>query len=508
MGTIIARGGARTFGNRVELTSGMINLAGTNPMTFTGAWELNGGAANGSVIQVGATSPTTISGVVSRGSLIKSGAGTLTLSGSNQYTGQTIIREGTLSVSTIGNGGTFGNLGGAPSSASYLTLSGNAAGNTGSLKYTGAGETTNRNFAMAGSGGTIDASGSGALIFGSTNSITQNTPIGSGSITGLTFNSASNVISVGTTFASQMVVGSTVTGNVNIPAGTTITEVGANFIRLSNNVTAAGTSQAMTLTFPSLMPRTLTLTGSNTDLNTLNLSLTNQSAGLTSALVKNGSGTWNLTGASTYTGGTTINAGKVFVNDTISGTTSGLGVGAVTMNGGTLGGNGSVRGNLTVNNSAAVAPGNSPGTLSVFGNVTLNSGSAFNVELNGTAPGTGYDQLVVSGTTTINGASLNLTGIPAFTQPTDLFYIVSNTGASAVSGTFSGLAEGSTVSWLVGPDTYTGTITYLGDYATNSITGGNDVLVYNVVPEPGTFAAIGVGLAALARRRNRKQKNG
>ena len=503
IGTIVARNGARTLANRVELTSGFLNIDGNNPLTLSGAFELNGSAVNGSLLQIGANSPTTISGTVSRGSLIKSGAGTLTLSGNNQYTGQTIVRAGTLSVGNIGNGGTFGNLGGAPSSASYLTLSGNAIGNTGTLKYTGGGETTNRNFALAGTGGTIDASGTGALVFGSTNSITQNTPIGSGSITGLTFNSASNVISVGTTFASQLVVGSTVSGNVNIPTGTTITEVGSNWIRLSNNVTAGGTAQALTLTFPTGAQRTLTLTGSNTDLNTLNLSLGNQSTGLTSALVKNGTGTWNLTGASTYTGGTTINAGRLYVNDTASATTSGLGVGAVTINGGTLGGNGSVRGNVTANSGATVAPGNSPGVLSVFGNVTLNSGSNFNVELTGTAVGTQYDQLVVSGTTTLNNANLNILSVPVYPALSDQFFIINNTGTGAVSGTFNGLAEGASFSWVLGGDTFTANITYLGDFGTNSLTGGNDVLVYNVVPEPGTFAAIGVGLAALARRRRR-----
>ncbi len=56
--------------------------------------------------------------------------------------------------------------------------------------------------------------------------------------------------------------------------------------------------------------RTLTLTGSNTGANTLAAVLGDDASGATS-LAKSGAGTWVLTGASTYTGSTTINAGTL-----------------------------------------------------------------------------------------------------------------------------------------------------------------------------------------------------
>src|SRR5262249_6100802 len=53
---------------------------------------------------------TTFSGVISgTGGLVKIGAGTLTLTGANSYTGPTIVSGGMLQV---GNGGTVGNIGG------------------------------------------------------------------------------------------------------------------------------------------------------------------------------------------------------------------------------------------------------------------------------------------------------------------------------------------------------------------------------------------------------------
>ena len=74
--------------------------------------------------------------------LTKSGAGTQVLSGTNTFTGVTTLSAGTLSVSAIGNGGLAGNLGQATNAASNLVFDG------GTLQYTGASASTDRNFTI------------------------------------------------------------------------------------------------------------------------------------------------------------------------------------------------------------------------------------------------------------------------------------------------------------------------------------------------------------------------
>ena len=127
--------------------------------------------------------------------LIKTGAGTLILSGNNSFTGPITIDQGVLSVSTIANKGKACNLG-----AGDLTLSG------GVLSYTGtaANVSTDRGFALAGSGGTIDVhnattsltftgavtgsqagltkTGSGTLILSGANSYTGLTTVQQGAL--------------------------------------------------------------------------------------------------------------------------------------------------------------------------------------------------------------------------------------------------------------------------------------------------------------------------------------
>ncbi|HEY4414645.1 MAG TPA: glycoside hydrolase N-terminal domain-containing protein [Verrucomicrobiae bacterium] len=90
-------------------------------------------------------------------------------------------------------------------------------------------------------------------------------------------------------------------------------------------------------------------------------------------IAKTGAGTMALTGANTYTGGTTVTNGILLVNN-LSG--SGTGNGSVIVyTGGTLAGSGSVGG--TVINNGALSPGtNGSGTLST-GAETWNSGSSF-----------------------------------------------------------------------------------------------------------------------------------
>lgn len=165
-------------------------------------------------------------------------------------------------------------------------------------------------------------------------------------------------------------------------------------------------------------------------------------------------GSLTLTGTNTYTGTTSVN--DIFVaNGTI---------GPVTVaSGGTLKGIGTV-GVLTVSAGGTVAPGESPGCLS-SGNTVI-SGN-FDVEIGGTTACTGYDQLQVTGTVNVTGATLNTSLFDDFVPEVDnTFTIILNDAADAVTGTFAGLAEGAT--FEVGRVTFS--ISYVGG-------DGNDVVL-------------------------------
>jgi hypothetical protein len=81
-------------------------------------------------------------------------------------------------------------------------------------------------------------------------------------------------------------------------------------------------------------------------------------------------------------------------------------------------------------------------------NFTAGAGTFTDFTLdNSTTPGTGYDQIVASGTVTIDpAASINLSETPGFVPAAgSVFRLIDNTGSSAISGTFANLADGSTV---------------------------------------------------------------
>ncbi|WP_291617741.1 FG-GAP-like repeat-containing protein [Bradyrhizobium sp.] len=154
------------------------------------------------------------------------------------------------------------------------------------------------------------------------------------------------------------------------------------------------------------------------------------------ALVLDGAGKLVLSGTNTYTGATTIVEGTLQVDGSIANS-------AVTVqDGGTLGGNGAT-GAVTLEAGATLAPGASAGLLNT-GNLSFEVGATFAVELGGASAGVGgYDQIHVSGTVYLNGATLSTSLVNAFDPASGTFTIIDNDGTSdAVSGTFAGLTEG------------------------------------------------------------------
>ena len=108
-------------------------------------------------------------------------------------------------------------------------------------------------------------------------------------------------------------------------------------------------------------------------------------------VVQAGSGQTILTGASTYSGPTTVAAGLLTVNGSI---TSSVLVGA----GGALGGNGAV-GPTSILAGGTLAPGNSVGTLTVNGNLAFAAASVYMVEVQGNSA----DRTNAGGTATLAG---------------------------------------------------------------------------------------------------------
>ncbi|TWT97675.1 Autotransporter-associated beta strand repeat protein [Botrimarina colliarenosi] len=234
-----------------------------------------------------------------------------------QYNGST------LTVTSLANGGVASGIGSSSSAAANLHLQG------GTLRYEGAATTTDRLFTIGTRGATLDASGSGALVFSNAGALTIDTAEArSGVTSGPAFGFETGTTPASTSVAyniadtSDLVPGMQIAGNFLTESASdddmTITITGIQSptrVQFSDPLGPFVNFGATpsTLTFIDVA-RTFTLTGSNTGNNVLKPIIADSPTNVVN-LDKTGAGKWILQGANTYTGDTTIESGVLSITN-------------------------------------------------------------------------------------------------------------------------------------------------------------------------------------------------
>ena len=189
-----------------------------------------------------------------------------------------------------------------------------------------------------------------------------------------------------------------------------------------------------------------------------------------------------LTGNNSYSGNTTVSAGTLYVSNT---TGSGTGSGTVTVNSGaTLGGTGSIAGNIAA--TGAIAPGEGGiGTLKAGGDVTWYSGNAWKFDLSSNSAAS--DKLEITGALTKSGSGFVF----------DFMNISPKWGETFTLATFA-----STTFTLSDIDLAASIATLgAGSYSASSFAVNSTSLTFTAVPEPTSALAALLLSAGLFRRR-------
>jgi len=371
-GTTNINGGTVAIASETNIGTGTLAfdagvLQTTGATTLANAVTLGTG---GGTVQTDAE--TELSGVISgAGALTKTGAANLTLSGVNTYSGGTTVSAGTLTGTAVSLQGDIVN------NAALVFDDAVGGAYAGDLSGTG----------------TVTKTGTGIVTFSGTNSYTGATAINEGTLiaggTGIGDTSAVTVGDDGTLLlGADETIGSLAgTGAVDAAAFTLTAGGNGGSTEFSGTLDGAGFAKAGT--------GALTLSGTGTlgDLAVDGGSLLVSGDFTAPAAVASGATLDVLTGGA-LTGDVTGAAGSFTkVNGTVTGAVA---------NAGTLSGAGTIVGDVT--NSGTVAPGNSPGILTVNGNYTQTSTGSLAAEITPvTTAGTGYDQLSVTGTAALDG---------------------------------------------------------------------------------------------------------
>ena len=305
-------------GTVASLTADQLQFAGGTLAVNTGfAMSNNRGItlnSGGGTIDVASGQTLGIGGVITgANNLTKSGSGTLTLSGANNYSGGTTISEGTLQ---LGNGSTTGAL----SASSSIINNGTLAFNR-SIAVT-----QGTDFGLISGSGAVTTIGTGALTLGGDNTYSGTTTVATGgrldvavSANALGSTAAGTIVNSGGQLRLQNVTigaealtisGTGISGSVGAIRGGSGSSTYGGKVTLAANATLF-TSGAVGLTFDvasgdafDLGNNTLTFDGTGTH------QVKDGIAG-TGGLLKTGSGLLAVSGTSSYNGTTTVSNGTL-----------------------------------------------------------------------------------------------------------------------------------------------------------------------------------------------------
>lgn len=471
--------------------SSPISWASGNSLTLTAANNIAinagitiGNSALAQLVLNAAGSVTQTAAIGGSGALVQQGAGTLTLSQTNTYSGGTSILGGTVNVATL------------PSAAGNSTIgTGNLTINGGVINYTGTNVNFNRAITVGASGGTIRVTNTIARTLTLSGGIAN-----AGILTFDTTGTAPANITVstlgisGTGGVTKEGAGTLTLGIANTFTGAT--QINAGLASLSNaNALGSGATQSSSITVASGARLN---TGFNGTLgNTNSITISGIGAGGLGALTSStNSGT--LTNAITLAGNTSIGgASGLILNGVINDGGSGysltkLGVGTTTLGGSNTftGATLVSAGTLSLSNADGLGSGATQSS-----SITVSSGAALNM---------GFATNTLGNTNTINlaGTGVSAAGALRATTSTDTLSnaivltdnaSIGSTGTMILNGIISDGGSGYSLTKVgTGVITLNGVNTYSGG---TSITAGTlGVTNKNALGTTGSLALSGSGI--------------
>ena len=512
-----------------QLGSGTTILTGANyngsTLISAGTLQVGNGGTNGTLGGGAITNNATLAfnrsngitvtnQITGSGSLAQNGGGTLTLSGAKTYTGGTVINAGTLATAgndtladsgdvTVNSGGTF-KLGGNETIASL-----NGAGTADVMAKNLTLSSGSLSGALAGSGDLYKTGANAFTLSGTSAGFTgdlylQGGSVVAGSSTALNANNFV-LLSAGSTFtANQNLVlggidqnGGTIDGTGVITAVSTITRSGSinsvlgDVVGYNSGVMKLGTG-------------TTTLGAVNTYSGTTKVSEGTLALGGGGSLATNSSAQIN-SGATLDLAAKNQSLKDVKANGTIAGS------GTMTVTG-TLSGSGTVNADTVV--TGIHSPGNSPGIQTFGGNLAYQPGSTMVWQLADNTTSNSpvvYDQVIIGGNLTFNGETtlqLAFNDVGSLVNWTDSLWTTDQSWTIyQVSGSTTGLSNLSIASYSSLLDAYGNEFGTTLAGASFSITqNGNNIVLNYAVPEPSTYALIGLGALALVIAYRRKSQ--